>query len=112
MKNATDKKDLKDFLMEFKRGMTGMLQTKGGLATTAAMTVLGGPIGTGIALGLGGRASNKSDHPGKQRLGGKSSQRKKLMIKNCLRYLKISRSGKETETLKEINKITNPTGNP
>jgi len=49
-----DRSAMRSFLMEWKRGMTGMLGTKGGLATTATAIVLGGPIGTAVALSLGG----------------------------------------------------------
>lgn len=115
MKNATDKKDIKDFLMEMKRGMTGMFQTKGGLGTVAVATALGGPIGAAVAVSLGGLVQAiKATIPANKDLVAKIAKGKSGDQK-LLELLKKSAAGDKKageEIVKEVKKSNEEKSKP
>lgn len=110
MKNATDKKDIKDFLKTWKESMIDMTTSKGGIATIATATALGGPIGAALAIPLGGLVQAiKAIIPANKELVGRIAKGKSgdQKIGELLKkYAKGDKESKEAEKelIKEIKK--------
>lgn len=102
---ATDRTAIKSFLMEWKRGMTGMLGTKGGLATTATATALGGPIGAAVALSLGGLVKAiMTTRPANKELVARIAKGKNDLQKMKEIFEKVAKGDKKAE--QELKKLS------